>query len=34
MINVIVCKDYNEVSDKAAEIMLHVVKRFPNAVLA
>jgi len=33
MINVITCKDYNEVSDKAAEIMLHIVKRFPNCVL-
>ncbi|MDI9541189.1 MAG: glucosamine-6-phosphate deaminase [Bacillota bacterium] len=30
---VIVCKDYEEVSDKAAEIMLDVVKSNPKAVL-
>jgi glucosamine-6-phosphate deaminase len=33
MINVIVCKDYEEVSDKAAEIMLDVVKNNPKAVI-
>ena len=33
MIKVIVCKDYEEVSDKAAEIMLDVVKSNPKAVL-
>ncbi|MGI6608736.1 MAG: glucosamine-6-phosphate deaminase [Erysipelotrichaceae bacterium] len=31
--NVIVCKDYEEVSDKAAEIMLDVVKNNPKAVI-
>ncbi|MGI6509454.1 MAG: glucosamine-6-phosphate deaminase [Erysipelotrichaceae bacterium] len=30
---VIVCKDYDDVSDKAAEIMLDVVKSDPKAVL-
>ncbi|NLZ75482.1 MAG: glucosamine-6-phosphate deaminase [Erysipelotrichia bacterium] len=30
---VIICKDYNEVSDRAAEIMLDVVKNNPKAVL-
>ena len=33
MIKVIVCKDYDDVSDKAAEIMLDVVKSDPKAVL-
>jgi len=33
MIKVIICKDYNEVSDRAAEIMLDVVKNNPKAVL-
>ena len=30
MIKVIVCKDYEEVSDKVAEIMLDVVKSNPK----
>jgi glucosamine-6-phosphate deaminase len=33
MIKVITCKDYEEVSDRAAEIMLDVVKNNPKAVL-
>ncbi len=33
MIKVIICKDYEEVSDKAAEIMLDVVKNDPKAIL-
>ncbi len=33
MIKVIICKDYEEVSDKAAEVMLEVVKSNPKAVL-
>lgn len=33
MIKVVVCNDYEEVSDKAAEIMLSLVKSKPNAVL-
>ena len=30
MIKVITCKDYEEVSDRAAEIMLDVVKNNPK----
>ena len=33
MIKVITCKDYEEVSDRAAEIMLDVVKNNPKAIL-
>ncbi len=33
MIKVVICKDYEDVSDKAAEIMLDVVKSNPKAIL-